>query len=102
MKRIICIVLCGILLLFSTLTLISCGNMGVFDTNFTINYVVIEENGNKVLHTVSKWYDSESDSSAFKTSCCTNYIWTSANRAVAYTNEPAAYTYDFKCGKQHK
>ena len=97
MKRVICLVMCLILMLTAVLVFTACGNMGVFDVNFVLNYVVVNENGTAVLHRVEKWYDTESDSACFRLSCCNNYIWTSSNVAVAYTNKPASYAYDKEC-----
>ncbi len=79
-----------------------CGNRDIFDMNYNLNYVVIEENGQSVLHQISSWSDSESDSVTFHTSCCENYIWTSANKAVLYENKPDQEMYDFECSHVHE
>lgn len=96
MKRIICILSMLMAIIISTITLCSC-NAGIVDFNLKINYVVLNENGNMVLHKVKTWYDTESDSASFKLSCCDNYIWTSSNVAIAYTNKPMEHAYDFEC-----
>ena len=95
--RKICVVLVCVLLVLFVLSFSAC-NMGIIDLNLKVGYVVLQENGHSVLHTVEKWYDTDSDSASFKLSCCGNYVWTSANVAIAYTNIPANYAYDFVCG----
>ncbi len=96
----------GIILLapLTMLTATSClGNRNCLDgcTNSTntLHYVVIDEGGHHVLHTIESWSDSESDSAAFTTSCCGNYIWVTANNASLYRNKPPTYAYDFVCGE---
>lgn len=79
-----------------------CGNAYWFDANYTLNYVVTEENGQHILHSVEAWSDSESDSVQITTKCCNNYIWTSSNKAVMYTNKPAEHTYDIVCPELNK
>lgn len=79
-----------------------CGNNDFWDMNYNLNYVVVDENDTHVLHKVDSWSDSESDSLTFKTSCCDNYVWTSANNSVLYKNKPAEHTYDKVCtGLEH-
>ena len=101
MKKVICVILCVVFMLL-TMSLLTACNMGLYDLNLKIGYVVLQENGHSVLHKVEKWYDTDSDSSAFKLACCGNYVWTSANLAIAYTEKPADYAYDFECGVKSK
>ncbi len=72
------------------------------DANLHLGYIVIEENGHNVLHTVEKWSDdSSSDSVGVRTSCCGNYIWTTANVSNLYEKKPADYAYDMVCPDLH-
>ena len=95
MKKIFCILLAAVALMALT----GCGNMDVFDTNYTMNYIVIREGNECTLHQVESWSDSESDSVTVRTACCGNYIWTSVNNATLYENEPAATAYTHVCEK---
>lgn len=70
---------------------------GCSSSTLTFKYIVIEENGHSVRHEVKSWSDSESDGLTVTTSCCDNYIWTSANKANIYRDEPPAYAYDLVC-----
>ena len=85
----------------SLATLTGCGNRNVFDeygdSVNTFRYVTIEENGQSVLHRIKTWADSESESATFRTECCNNYIWTSANNSVFYQNKPEEYAYSREC-----
>lgn len=83
------------------LTLASCGNKNWADMNFTLNYAVVEENGQNVLHKVKRWTDSESDSVCVETECCGNYVWTSVINASLYKNMPDRHTYDIECPHLH-
>ena len=96
-KKIATIALAGAILAGTGLMTAGCGNMDVFDMHFTLNYAVTEENGQHILHKVERWADSDSESVTFHTSCCNNYIWTSANRAVFYENKPDETAYDVVC-----
>lgn len=95
MKRI----LLSLLALMLALLCMSCGNQDVFDTNYTMEYIVIYEGGAYVLHTVKSWSDSESDSVTVTTACCDNYIWTSTNNATLYKSKPADTAYTHACGQ---
>lgn len=86
-----------LLAILSLLLLTGCGNMDVFDTNYTMNYIVIREGNESTLHRVESWGDSESDSVTVRTACCGNYIWTSVNNATLYESEPAATAYTHTC-----
>lgn len=97
-KKIAIITLASALTLASMAGLTACGNMDLWDTNYTLRYAVLEENGHDVLHTIESWSDSESDSAMFRTSCCGNYIWTSVNKAVLYESKPSSDAYDYECG----
>lgn len=89
MKKIITGFVTTILLIISVFTFTGCGNMDVFDTNYTLNYIIIDEGGLlPILHEVQSWRDSESDSAMVRTKCCKNYIWTSSNNATLYENIP--------------
>lgn len=85
----------------SLATLTGCGNRNVFDeygdSVNTFRYVAIEENGQSVLHQIETWADSSSESATFRTKCCGNYIWTSANKAVFYQNKPEEYANSNEC-----
>lgn len=95
MKRIlICLLAAVLVLLF-----VSCGNQDVFDTNYTMEYIVIHEGDNYVLHSVKSWSDSESDSVTVTTACCGNYIWTSVNNATLYRGRPADTAFTHVCGE---
>ena len=96
-KKVATVALAGALVLASTIGLTACGNKNIWDMNYTLRYVVVEENGQSVLHTIESWTDSESESVTFRTSCCENYIWTSANNSVLYESKPAEYAYDIEC-----
>lgn len=88
-KRILTIFTSIILLLTSLLMFVGCGNMDVFDTNYTLNYIIVDEGGLlPTLHEVQSWSDSESDSDMVRTKCCKNYIWTSSNNSTLYENIP--------------
>ena len=90
MKKIIAGFVATILLIVSALAFTGCGNMDVFDTNFTIRYIVIKEsNGLPIMHEVRSWSDSESDAAMVRTDCCNNYIWTSSNNATLYESMPS-------------
>ena len=78
-----------------------CGNHYAIDANYTLNYIVVEENGTHVLHTVKAWGDSESDSVVVTTECCGNYIWSSSNKSIMYQNMPNEGTYDTTCPHLH-
>ena len=85
--------LLGIITTISILTSVfsfgGCGNMDVFDTNYTLNYIIINEGGLlPIMHKVQSWSDSDSDSAMVKTKCCNNYIWTSSNNATLYEKLP--------------
>lgn len=81
----------------STVALTGCGNMNIVDLNFTMNYIVVEENNINVLHKITKWTDSESESVSFSCPDCGNYVWTSSNTAVVYKNKPPKYAYQYEC-----
>lgn len=88
-KRILTIFVSIILLLTSLLMFVGCGNMDVFDTNYTLNYIIVDEGGLlPIMHEVQSWSDSESDSAMVRTKCCGNYIWTSSNNSTLYENIP--------------
>lgn len=88
-KRILTIFMGVVLLLTSLLMFVGCGNMDVFDTNYTLNYIIVDEGGLfPTLHEVQSWSDSGSDSAMVRTKCCKNYIWTSSNSATLYENIP--------------
>lgn len=90
----------SIFLLTVILTLSGCGNMDILDTNYTLNYIVVEEGGGlPMLHSIRSWSDSESDAVMVRAECCNNYIWTSSNRAVLYESLPVALTegVDYAC-----
>ena len=89
--------LCALLALLTLLALTGCGNMDIFDTNYTMNYIVIREGNESTLHRVESWSDSESDSVTVRTACCGNYIWTSVNNATLYESEPSATAYTHAC-----
>ena len=89
MKKFIAGFVAAILLIISTLAFAGCGNMDVFDTNFTLNYIIVDEGGLlPILHKVKSWSDSDSDSAMVRTDCCENYIWTSSNNATLYEKIP--------------
>lgn len=89
MKKIIAGFIAAILLIISVFAFIGCGNMDVFDTNYTLNYIIVDECGLlPIMHEVQSWSDSESDSAMVRTKCCENYIWTSSNNATLYENIP--------------
>lgn len=90
-----------LLLLIASLLLAfcACGNQDVFDSNYTMEYIVVRENDICVLHRVESWSDSESDSVTVTTACCGNYIWTSTNNATLYKNRPADHAFDLSCGE---
>ena len=85
-----------IILAASAVGLAGC-NKFVFDTNFKLNYAVIEENGQSVLHEIEQWSDSESDSVVFSCKKCGNYIWSSSNQTTVYRDKPKSYAYDTEC-----
>ena len=87
-----------ILILVVLFTFISCGNLDMFDANYTMGYIVIQEGEHYVLHTVASWSDSESDSVTVTTACCNNYIWTSVNNATLYRDKPSGRAYHMECG----
>ena len=93
MKRVILM----LLILAALLTFVSCGNQDCLDTNYTMEYIVIQEGECYILHTVESWSDSESDSVTVTTSCCGNYIWTSVNNATLYRSKPAREAYHLVC-----
>jgi iron only hydrogenase large subunit-like protein len=93
MKKIVCVLLA----LLTLLALTGCGNMDIFDTNYTMNFIVIREGNESTLHRVESWSDSESDSVTVRTACCGNYIWTSVNNATLYESEPSATAYTHAC-----
>lgn len=93
MKKIVCVLLA----LLTLLVLTGCGNMDIFDTNYTMNFIVIREGNESTLHRVESWSDSESDSVTVRTACCGNYIWTSVNNATLYESEPSATAYTHAC-----
>lgn len=99
-KKITTYAACAALLVPTTVGLTACGNMDMMDMHYTFHYVVIEENGEHVLHKVNKWADSESESVTISTQCCDNYIWTSSNRAVLYEKKPEAAAYDRACSQE--
>ena len=89
MKKIIAGFVASILLIISVFAFIGCGNMDVFDTNYTLNYIIVDEGGLlPIMHEIQSWSDSESDSAMVRTKCCENYIWTSSNNATLYENIP--------------
>lgn len=88
-KRILTIFMSISLLLTSLFMFVGCGNMDVFDTNYTLNYIIVDEGGLlPIMHEVQSWSDSGSDSATVRTKCCKNYIWTSSNNATLYENIP--------------
>lgn len=93
MKKIVCVLLA----LLTLLALTGCGNMDIFDTNYTMNFIVIRVGNESTLHRVESWSDSESDSVTVRTACCGNYIWTSVNNATLYESEPSATAYTHAC-----
>ena len=89
MKKVIAGFVAAILLIVSALAFTGCGNMDVFDTNYTLNYIIVDEGGLlPILHKVKSWSDSDSDSAMVRTDCCENYIWTSSNNATLYEKIP--------------
>ncbi len=86
----------------STMAFAGCGNYRIIDMNYTMEYAVVEENGNHVLHHLQSWKDSDSESVTFTCVDCGNYIWTSANNSVVYKEKPAEYAYDFECNHDHE
>lgn len=89
MKKFIAGFVATILLIVSALAFTGCGNMDVFDTNYTLNYIIVDEGGLlPILHEVQSWSDSESDSAMVRTKCCGNYIWTSSNNSTLYEKIP--------------
>jgi iron only hydrogenase large subunit-like protein len=93
MKRIALILMTlAVLLVFA-----SCGNQDCLDTNYTMEYIVIHEGEEYVLHTVDSWGDSQSDSVTVTTACCGNYIWTSVNSATLYRSKPSQKAYTHVC-----
>ena len=90
MKKIILTIFIGaVLLLTSLFMFVGCGNKDIFDMNYNLNYVLINEGGGlPVLHEVRSWSDADSDSATIRTDCCGNYIWTSSNNSTLYENIP--------------
>ena len=98
-RRLISLMLAGVMST-SVGALAGCNgcNKNVFDMNYKLEYIVVEENGNSILHKIKSWDDSESESVTARTECCNNYIWTSANNSVLYEKKPAEHAYDLECG----
>ena len=84
------------------LGLTGCGNKDMINWNYDLHYAVLEENGQHVLHEIKSWSDYESDSVTFKTECCDNYVWTTANSTIMYRDKPAESAYDVECGHNHE
>lgn len=88
-KKFLLGIITTISILTSVFSFAGCGNMDVFDTNYTLNYIIINEGGLlPIMHEVQSWSDSDSDSAMVKTKCCNNYIWTSSNNATLYEKLP--------------
>lgn len=98
MKKKIIILVAIVIIIVSALSFTGCNRFAV-DANLKLGYIVINENGHHVLHTINKWGDSESDSVTVRTRCCGNYIWTSTNNAVIYESKPNEYAFDMECGR---
>lgn len=81
-------------------TLTGCGNYDFVDMKFEFRYAVVRENDEHVLHQVQSWKGSESDSLTITTSCCENYIWSTANTTVMYKNKPSEESYARECVKE--
>ncbi len=81
----------------STMALSGCGNMKIIDTNYTMKYIVVEENNLHILHEITTWSDSSSESVTYSCPKCNNYSWASVNNAVVYRDKPAKYAYDYEC-----
>lgn len=96
MKKIISYVALLIIIPFSILCFTGC-NVKLIDWNQTYNWAIIEVGDKRVLHKVSSWMDSESESAMIKTSCCDNEIWFSVNKGELYKNKPDSRLYDYEC-----
>ena len=80
------------------LGLSACGNADE-KTDYETYYVVIEENGENVLHKTrgdsvnKRWTDIV----RINTDCCDNRIWTDMENCVIYKEKPAERAYDTVC-----
>ena len=98
MKNIKRTVLATVLSTSMLLSLSSCGNSYDETDNNETYYMVLEENGNNVLHVLDGPAGASLRQVAhFETDCCKNEVWASIERCVVYTKKPAESAYDDVC-----
>jgi len=98
-RIIISIFLLIVILSVTVLTIASCqlSNYQMWDINFEYNFVVINENGQQVLHKIEVWHINENGCVQLKLSCCNNHVFTSDKIAILYEQKPSEYAFDFEC-----
>ena len=95
--KIISVMSVFVIMVVSVLSFSGCNAKPFGDWNYTYNYAIIQVGNKRVLHKVSSWCDSESESAMIKTKCCNNEIWFSLNNGEMYKEKPDSKLYDYEC-----